>query len=74
MDVDGEILRRNRRFLKPSIHQPMGHEETLEENSKDCESEKGKSDRNYTESTVKVGMVPQQIEEKTGGKCLSRDA
>ena len=42
VDVDGEILRRNHRFLKPSILQPMGHEETLEENSKDCELEKGK--------------------------------
>ena len=42
VDVDGEILRRNHRFLKPSILQLMGHEETLEENSKDCELEKGK--------------------------------
>ena len=30
VDVDGEILRRNRRFLKPSAHRPMGHEETSE--------------------------------------------
>ena len=42
----------------------MGHD------SKDCKLEKGKSDRNYTESTVKVGMVPQQIEEKTRGNAF----
>ena len=51
VDVDGEILRRNRRFLKPSCHQPVDHEETMEENSK-VEKNRRKSLSRNTGSSI----------------------
>ena len=37
MDIDDQLVRRNRRFLKPSVNKPSRLEEVLEENTKEAE-------------------------------------
>ena len=37
VDIDDQLVRRNRRFLKPSVNKPSCLEEVLEENTKEVE-------------------------------------
>ena len=37
VDIDDQLVRKNRKFLKPSVNKPSCLEEVLEENTKEVE-------------------------------------